>query len=311
MQSDLFQEQRPAWTSVIFIFLSCMLGFIVVGPLIGFMLALPFFEGDLLTLQTKLASPTSYPELKLPLFIIQASATLIGLIIVPALYVKAFERKSVFNLFRNKTVYNSSLALSGLLIVAFMVPNSVFIEWNANVTMPEFLRGFEAWARDKEDVATALTNYLTTFSSTGQFLFAFFAIAVLPGIGEELVFRGMLQPELRRATGNMHVAIWVSAIMFSAIHLQFFGFVPRMLLGVLFGYLYFWSGNIIVPMFAHFVNNGFSLIMLYLYQTGNTSLNIDSSESAPLLTAILFTIITFGILLYLKKFHEEKNTFLT
>ena len=224
---------------------------------------------------------------------------------------KAFERKSVVNLFRNKSAYSNSLLLSGLLIVVFMVPNSLFIEWNANVTMPDFLKDFEAWAREKEDVATALTNYLTTFSSTSQFLFAFFVIAVLPGIGEELVFRGMLQPELKRATGNMHVAIWISAIMFSAIHLQFFGFIPRMLLGVLFGYLYFWSGNILVPMFAHFVNNGFSLIMLYLYQTGNTTLNIDSTESAALLMAVLFTIITFGILLYLKKFHEEKNTFLT
>ena len=134
-------------------------------------------------------------------------------------------------------------------------------------------------------------------------------IAILPAIGEELVFRGMLQPELQRATGNIHAAIWISAIMFSAIHLQFFGFVPRMLLGVMFGYLYYWSGNIIIPMLAHFVNNGFSLLMVYLYQLEIISIDLESGESASPLLVAFFTLITFGLLLYLKKFHRENNSF--
>ncbi len=309
MSSDLFDQQRPAWISVILIFISAMLGFIVIGPLIGFIFSIPFFEGDLMTLQTKLASPADYPELRVPLFIMQGCATLFGLIIVPSLYVLAFEKKNILILVKDKPLYSQSILLSIIVVIVFMIPNTFFIEWNANLSMPDFLKNFESWARQNEDRAAELTTFLTTFDSFGNFLLAFVVIAILPGIGEELLFRGMLQPELQRATGNIHAAIWISAILFSAIHLQFFGFVPRMLLGVLFGYLYYWSGNIVVPMLAHFINNGFSVVMIYLYQLGIISINLESGEPAPLVMVALFTVITFGILLYLKKFHREKNTF--
>ncbi|HRX00091.1 MAG TPA: CPBP family intramembrane metalloprotease [Cyclobacteriaceae bacterium] len=310
MSSELFSTERPAWISVILIFLSAMLGFVVIGPIIGFIVALPFFDGDLSTLQSQLASPTDYPGLRIPLFIIQGCATLIGLIVVPSLYILGFEKKSVLVLIKDKPLYSQSLLITTVAVILFMIPNTFIIEWNASMTMPDFLKGFESWAREKEDIAAELTTYLTTFNSFENFLLAFAVIALIPGIGEELVFRGMLQPELQRATGNIHAAIWISAIMFSAIHLQFFGFIPRMLLGVLFGYLYYWSGNIVVPMLAHFVNNGFSLLMVYLYQLGIISINMESGESAPLFMVALFTIITFGLLLYLKKFHREKNSFL-
>lgn len=262
-----------------------------------------------MTLQTKLATPADYPELRVPLFIMQGCATLFGLIIVPSLYVLAFEKKNILILAKDKPLYSQSILLTIIVVIVFMIPNTFFIEWNANLSMPDFLKNFETWARQNEDRAAELTTFLTTFDSFGNFLLAFVVIAILPGIGEELLFRGMLQPELQRATGNIHAAIWISAIMFSAIHLQFFGFVPRMLLGVLFGYLYYWSGNIVVPMLAHFINNGFSVVMIYLYQLGIISINLESGEPAPLVMVALFTVITFGILLYLKKFHQEKNTF--
>lgn len=311
MSSELFEQQRPAWISVILIFIVSMLGFVVIGPIIGFILSMPFIEGGLLSFQSKLSNPTAYPELKIPFFIMQGSATFFGLILIPALYIKGFEKKNPFILFQNKTVYAQSVFATILVVVLFMIPNSFFIEWNSNLSMPDFLKGFESWAREKEDIAAELTTYLTQFDTFGHFVLAFFVIAVLPGIGEELVFRGMLQPELQRATGNIHAAIWISAILFSAIHLQFFGFVPRMLLGVMFGYLYYWSGNIIIPMLAHFVNNGFSILMVYLYQLEIISIDLESGKSASPLIVALFTIITFGLLLYLKKFHRENNSFVS
>ncbi len=309
MSSELFDHQRPAWISVILIFLTSMLGFVVIGQIIGFLLAMPFIDGGLLSFQSKLANPTAYPELRVPLFIIQGSATFFGLILIPALYIRGFEKKNPFILFKNNPIYSQSIIITVLVVILFMIPNTFFVEWNSNLSMPDFLKGFESWAREKEDLAAELTTYLTQFDTFGHFVLGFFVIAILPGIGEELVFRGMLQPELQRATGNIHAAIWISAIMFSAIHMQFFGFVPRMLLGVLFGYLYYWSGNIIIPMLAHFVNNGFSVLMVYLYQLGIISIDLESGESASLFLVAIFTIITFGLLLYLKKFHRENNSF--
>lgn len=309
MSSELFDQQRPAWVSVILIFLVAMMGFVIVGPLIGILLASFYFDGDIMTMLSQLAAPKNYPEIKTPFFIVQACATFIGLVLIPALYLLAFEKKNPLIIFKNQPIYSQSIILTVLVVIIFMIPNTFFIDWNANLSLPDFMKGFETWARQKEDLAAETTALLTTFDSLNQFIFAFVVVAIMAGIGEELVFRGMLQPELQRATGNIHAAIWISAILFSAIHLQFFGFVPRMLLGVLFGYLYYWSGNILIPMLAHFVNNGFSLLMVYLYQLGIVSIDMDSGEPASPFLIVLFTLFTFGILLYLKKFHQENNNF--
>lgn len=209
---DLAPSQRPAWTSAIFILLTMFAGFVVIGPLIGFFVALPFIDGSMLDFVAQVGDPVSYPEVKTPLFIIQACATFFGLIVGPALYWFAIEKQNVLTLLKKGTTPIAFL-LTGIIVISFMAVNSVFIEWNANIHFPEFLNDFEQWARARETYAEEITKFLTTFSSMGEFLFAFFIIAVLPGIGEELVFRGLLQPQLHRATGNVHVAIWISAVL--------------------------------------------------------------------------------------------------
>jgi len=122
-------------------------------------------------------------------------------------------------------------------------------------------------------------------------------IAVLAGFGEELVFRGLLQPELHKATGNIHFAIWTSAIFFSALHMQFYGFIPRMFLGALFGYLYYWSGNLIIPMFAHFFNNFMAVTSIYYGFSDLPGMESDKPESAPWYLVIFMTAIC-GLLIY-------------
>ena len=131
---------------------------------------------------------------------------------------------------------------------------------------------------DAEDLLKEVTEYITQFDSTGQFLLGIIVIAVLPAVGEELLFRGCIQNQLFNITRNTHLAIWITAFFFSAIHVQFLGFVPRMLLGALFGYLYFWSGNLLVPMLAHFFNNGLQIFLLYAYQREGFTYNIDELE---------------------------------
>jgi uncharacterized membrane protein (Fun14 family) len=118
----------------------------------------------------------------------------------------------------------------------------------------------------------------------------------------------MLQPQLQRATRNAHVAIWISAFLFSSLHMQFFGFVPRLALGALFGYLYSWSGNLIVPIVAHFINNGFSLLMLYLHQLGKIDIDLESTKAVPWPAVISGTILTLVLLAYLKIRFERNRT---
>ena len=149
-----------------------------------------------------------------------------------------------------------------------------------------------------------MTKYFTEFETPGVFVLAFLIIAIVPGIGEELVFRGFLQKYFLKAYKNPHIAIWASAIMFSAIHLQFYGFVPRMLLGALFGYLYHWTGNLIIPIVAHVANNGFMLVLMYLYQLNyfeSDFLDVENAASVPLSTLIFSGIVSFGLIYYFRK----------
>jgi membrane protease YdiL (CAAX protease family) len=193
------------------------------------------------------------------------------------------------------------LLAAGLLIIIALPALSAVIAWNANVHFPAALHGFEVWARALEDQSAETTKFLTQFSSLGRLLVGLVVIAVVPGVAEELVFRGVIQRNLVRWSSSRHVGVWLAAALFSAIHFQFFGFVPRFLLGLLLGYLYEWSGNILVPMAAHFTNNAFQLLLLYFAQQRHlpASLDPDANQMLPwpsvLLSAVLTSALLYGL----------------
>ena len=135
------------------------------------------------------------------------------------------------------------------------------------------------WAGGLEAQAMVLTKALLAFSGTSEVWAVLFSVAVLPALCEEWLFRGTLQPILVRATGNIHVGIWVSAALFSAIHMQFFGFVPRMLLGAGFGYLVVYSGSLWPAILGHFVNN--AGVVIAAWWMGSTWLE-EGLEPQPL-----------------------------
>jgi membrane protease YdiL (CAAX protease family) len=295
--------------SLIFLTLITFTGFAFIGPFFGFLAAIPFFDGGLMEMIEAMTDPINNGSVKVPLFITQAFSTIIGFIILPYLYgimVLNIQNREIFE----KSIPSPVVSLLVMIIViTFMGANSIFIEWNSTLDLPEALSGFEKWARDFEDRAQEITQFLTQFDNNGQFLLALFVIAVLPAIGEEFVFRGLLQNHLQVITKNMHLAVWLAAILFSFFHMQFYGFVPRIILGALFGYLYAWSGNLAYPIIAHFVNNGFTLFMMYLYNKGAVEFDIESTESVPISTVLLSAGIT-AVLLFVFKgyFRKEERT---
>lgn len=269
IQPDSLPSRHPI-LSIVLVLLLAAVGF-VIGPFIAVPIATAFYDGTVEELMTAIQSMDK--DARLAAYLMQGFATLIGLIVMPILYLRT-EQRSVMSLFQNGAPPLSSALSTIAIVVTFMGVNSLLIDWNSNVNFPEFLDGFESWAREKETVAADFTKYLTQFDSVTLLLVGFFVIAVLPAIGEELVFRGMIQNYLLKATRNPHVSIWIAAFLFSAIHFQFFGFLPRLALGALFGYLYLWSGNIWIAIIAHFVNNGFSVIAIYLYQRGTVGYDL-------------------------------------
>ncbi|MBL3654812.1 CPBP family intramembrane glutamic endopeptidase [Fulvivirga sediminis] len=291
--------------SAIFIFVLALLGSLL-GSVIGMMLCVPFFQGSITELTTALSNPQAYPDVKLILYVSQAFGTLFGMVCLPLLYLK-FILKRPISIFFNKPVGIQPVVLTVLIVLSFMMVNALFIEWNANLVFPEFLKGFEQWARAKEDQMAEMTKFLTQFDGYTEIILAFIVIAVIAPIGEELVFRGFLQSLTHNYTKNIHVAIWLSAILFSTIHMQFFGFVPRLLLGALFGYLYYWSGNLIVPILAHLVNNGFTLIMVLLAKKELIAYDIENTDTVPLPTVLIFAIITTGLLVYFRNYFFRRQ----
>ena len=199
-------------------------------------------------------------------------------------------------------------AIMVVVMIGGILFNGVLIEWNAGIKLPEFLSELEKTMREKEDELMVMTKYLTDFDNTGEFLMGLLVIGVLAGLGEEFLFRGVLQPKLQFYTGNAHVGIWLAAFIFSAIHLQFYGFFPRMLLGAIFGYLYYYSGSLLYPIIAHILNNAFTVILVYLNKLGKIEFNIEESEQVSLPFALLGLVL---LIVSMQVFKEKTRKTLT
>lgn len=240
------------------------------------------------------------------LLISQAFYTFVFTFFTPWFYLKVIANKKIGVLHRPTKSVALPVVLTLLATVAFMAVNAFLVEWNANIDLPDGALE-DAFKQMEEDLAT-LTERFTKFDNFGSFLLGFVVIAVLPGIGEEFMFRGVLQNSLHKYAGNKHVAIWLTAFLFAAIHLQFYGLVPRMMLGVLFGYLYVWSGNLWLPIISHIANNGIAVTMAYYAQVSETDINIDDPESLPLWVGIVALVLCLGLLFLFRNHYLRSNS---
>lgn len=167
---------------------------------------------------------------------------------------------------------------------------------NRKMILPEFLAPIEKWMQAQEASAEQLTQVLLAGNGLSTLLFNLLVIAIAAGITEEFLFRGALQRIIGRWTSNHHIVIWSAAILFSAFHMQFYGFLPRMLLGAYFGYLLYWSKNIWIPVFAHFVNNAFAVISLsnaHLKDKEFITGDISKENLVPMIILAAFTLFFF------------------
>ncbi len=290
------REDNAILFSLIKLILVILIGFFIANFL-AFLAVLPFVNYDLELISKLIDNPAHFPETRTALMVMQGVASLGIFVLTPFIYIRFVDKTLPFSeLFEKKSfsMLGFLLPLTVLLAVVEMPLVAWLGEWNNGWAFPEV---FESWARAQEEKMKELTIFLTNFRSFEQFLLGFVVIAILPGIGEELLFRGILQNKLKQLSGNPHFAIWLSAIIFSAIHFQFYGFAPRMLLGAVFGYLYHWSGNLTYAMVAHFVNNGFTILMMYLYQQQQVEIDIDK-EQVPIDMALLSLALS-GVLMFL------------
>ena len=196
-----------------------------------------------------------------------------------------------------------------VIILAFCIfPVTSFTgELNSGMHLPGFLSEVEKWMVEQEDYADSLIGLLIASDTFWMMLLNLLIIAVLPAIGEELIFRGVFQKIFYGFFKSGHPAIWITAIIFSTLHLQFFGLIPRVILGLVFGYLYFWSGTLWLPVLAHFINNAVPVIGEYI-----SGVQIVTSQpESPIWNQVLVLpvpVIAGGLILwYFRNKSKEKS----
>ena len=191
----------------------------------------------------------------------------ITLFLLPSLILAYLCAKAPFSWLQldNKVDWKVLLWAIGIMLVALPAIN-LMSHWNQQMVLPTWLSGLEEWMKNKEAEAEWLTKQFMSATTISGLLVNLLLMAVLPALSEEITFRGVLQRLLnfQLSTFNSHLAIWLTAIIFSAIHMQFYGFVPRMLMGALFGYMLVWTGSLWVPMLMHFVNNGMAVLLYFM-----------------------------------------------
>jgi len=187
-----------------------------------------------------------------------------------------------------------------VLAVAILPVLNLLSVINQEMQLPGFLSGIEDWMKRTESQAGDLTEAFLTVNTFSGYLVNLLMIALIPAFGEEFFFRGVLQKVFQRWFRNPHVAIVFIAIIFSAFHLQFYGFLPRFALGILFGYLFWWSGNIWYPVLAHLINNFLPVSLTYFFRNRFDPAELDTIGTGPdaWLWALPALMLSIGTILY-------------
>lgn len=200
----------------------------------------------------------------------------------------------------------------GLITLFLIFISQAFIGYSAWVNhqlqLPEFMSHTFQWMVDKEAEAGDLTNLMIQRNNWWQIALTFFMMSIIPAIGEEWLFRGLMQRELSKWLKNHHIAIVISAIIFSAIHMQFLTFLPRFILGIILGYLFVLSGNLWVAVLAHFFNNFLAVVVYIRNANDNGEIPLDIPEDNPFnLWVILSLLMIVACFYFIRQLAETDD----
>lgn len=192
---------------------------------------------------------------------------------------------------------NRDFLFAAILTFSSIAIINLLAAWNSELTLPDNMEKLEKLIRNMQDATDQIQERMLSVSSFGGLFFNLIVMAVFPAITEELFFRGIIQRLLKDWIRNPHVAIFITGIIFSFIHFQFYGFVPRVFMGVILGYLLYLTNNIWVPIFAHFLNNSIVVVSYFFYYKSDQSVHPDelgSTLDSPYLyvSLVLFVIVS-------------------
>jgi len=280
------QQYHPARKFLLLIGL--FLVFLTVASVVQVLIILPFTD-----LKSINNLDFSNPSIIQAMKIAQAVSAILAFIVPSLLFAYLSSEKKIAYLKLNSG-FNLTPGLAAVILVFAAMP---VINWtgelNSHLTLPSFMSGLENWMKTSEESAKKITDAFLQMNGIGDLFVNLIVVALLAAVGEELLFRGAMQNIFFEWTKNKHTAVWITAILFSALHAQFYGFLPRMLLGVVLGYLYIWSGSLWLSMLFHFLNNGMAVLFSFLIGKGAISEKAETVGSGD--TPIYFVALSVAI----------------
>ncbi len=225
--------------------------------------------------------------------------------IIPSYLAVRMGEKNVWSYFKLKrdTGMTQKMALGVSAFIVSYVCVSFLNQWNQSIVLPESLRAIENWMRSLEDSAMQTTHLLLSGETILHLILNLVIIAALAALSEEIFFRGALQQFLQEKYRNGHVAVWISSLIFSVIHFQFYGFFPRLVLGALLGYLFLYTRNLWIPILVHFINNATVIVLSHFWKDTEWMHNVEEMEVTVYFATAAAMSAAFTILL----FHNYKK----
>ena len=290
----MFQQKSLGIQFALFLAITFISG--IIFSVISYVLLPSLFNVSFFSLQSFLSDYSNQEAVNALKFLQLFSS--IGLFIISPLL---FSYLTYFHLNLNWQL-NRRTILLGIVIMFLLNPLILFLyQWNQELVLPDIFLIIEQWMKATEEKAMKLTEAFLRMENFNDLLINLLLIAIIPAIGEELLFRGVLQKFFFKWTGKIHWAIFVSAFLFSSIHLQFYGFLPRFILGLVLGYMFYWSGSLWIPILAHFTNNALAILFHYHLLADKIKLDFINNEIPVNINQAFFSFFAAGILLYLLK----------
>lgn len=288
-----FFEGKNRGLQILFLLLFVVVGTIVFSGL-GSLIAYGIYHTHNLY---DASNPAAY-------ILITQGFTSVGMFLAPALmFAYSQDRKLLQYNDANRKPNYMLVNVTLLLSVVILPIVALLSQWNQSIELPASLR----WLTEMEKQNEAIMQMLTARHTYGALVANILVLALIPAVCEEFMFRGTIQKFLTEWWQKPHLAIWLTAFVFSAIHLQFSGFVPRLLLGVYLGYLFFWSRSLWLPVIAHFLHNALSLMVEFSFQSRGIYIDeikfTDVHGAVPLV--ISCTLVTFVSLLFMWRTQKE------
>lgn len=304
MTQGFFYHTRPFTKLLLVLFLMVCCYLIFLG--IGILLAVPFFKippGEVVQI---LQNNETDQHIGLLKFLQVLYST--GLFLVPAILSGFLIQHNAWRFLHADRISGYWVIILVITLMVISIPWINFTSWlNEKLALPERWGGLMDKIRESDEESWDLMKAYLQTDHIGGLLINVIMIALIPALGEEFLFRGTIQRIFTEWFGNEHLAVWLAALVFSLMHYQFLGLVPRVMLGALFGYLFVWTGSIWIAVLAHFVNNCLAVVYYYVFYQGKLEIEADQigMEKNAALMIMASVVLTTLILSLIQKQRTE------